>query len=225
MESNVLWHERKWNEMFERLKEFKLIHGNCLVPSNYTEDRRLGTWVQRQRSSFKRELLSSVRQKKLESVGFVWQVLNREYFILEANERRWYYQFQKVAAFKEKHGHTMIPQNIPGGPPLGNWINTQRVAFRRGELRPDRVEVLDHIGFTWSFEEEWEQSWTGKYNDLQVYVELHGSIRNLSKHRSLWVWMHSQRVMNAKGTLDPQRKAMLDRLNVDWKFEGIAGNE
>jgi hypothetical protein len=40
----------RWNVMFQRFKEYKEEHGNCLVTQKYEEDPQLGHWVPTQRS-------------------------------------------------------------------------------------------------------------------------------------------------------------------------------
>ena len=35
----------RWNIMFERLKDYKKMHGDCLVPFKYIDDPKLGSWV------------------------------------------------------------------------------------------------------------------------------------------------------------------------------------
>lgn len=58
-----------WENVFERLCEYKKKHGNCLVPSNYKDDPKLGRWVSMQR--FRQESLPADRKERLESIGFV----------------------------------------------------------------------------------------------------------------------------------------------------------
>lgn len=41
-------HNEQWDAMFERLRGYKARHGNCLVPKRFSEDPKLGTWVETQ---------------------------------------------------------------------------------------------------------------------------------------------------------------------------------
>ena len=64
--------------MFERLKEYKEEHGDCLVPQKYAEDPKLGQWVAAQRAlSTVDEKTKQERRDKLNSIGFVWSVRER----------------------------------------------------------------------------------------------------------------------------------------------------
>jgi len=64
-----------WNARFQQLKEYKAMHGNCLVPKR---DLLLGRWVGRQRSIYKDFLqgkstsLTQERINLLTEIDFVW---------------------------------------------------------------------------------------------------------------------------------------------------------
>jgi Helicase associated domain len=47
-------YDEQWEVMFERLKQYKAVHGDCLVPKRYKDDTKLGTWVDTQRVQYKR---------------------------------------------------------------------------------------------------------------------------------------------------------------------------
>lgn len=63
-----------WEKMFEKLVEYKKVHGNCDVPQHYQKDKRLGKWVNTQRTTFKRGKMLPDRREQLESIGFVWNL-------------------------------------------------------------------------------------------------------------------------------------------------------
>ena len=61
-----------WQRMLERLVEFKKDHGHCNVPQKGGQNKRLGKWVNTQRTHFKRGKLIPDRVRQLDEVGFVW---------------------------------------------------------------------------------------------------------------------------------------------------------
>jgi hypothetical protein len=67
-------HDTRWNELFERLVEYKKKNGSTMVPSKYKQDPELAGWVKRQREKYKAKqiLLSKDKIEKLDSIGFVW---------------------------------------------------------------------------------------------------------------------------------------------------------
>ncbi len=71
------YYKLPWEEVFTMLKEYKDKHGNCNVPSLYKENKQLANWVQTQRTTFKNGTLNEDRIKRLEEIGFVWNILKR----------------------------------------------------------------------------------------------------------------------------------------------------
>jgi hypothetical protein len=72
-------HEAIWMERFRELVEFKENHGTCVVPTGYSRNPKLGTWVHHQRRQYKRFKsgksnchITKERILALESEGFVW---------------------------------------------------------------------------------------------------------------------------------------------------------
>ena len=63
-----------WERLFERLVEFKKIHSHCNVPQKAGENKRLGKWVNSQRTAHFRGKITQARKQKLDSIGFVWNL-------------------------------------------------------------------------------------------------------------------------------------------------------
>jgi hypothetical protein len=45
--------ELNWNERLSELANYRDIHGHCNVPTNYSQNKSLGTWVSNQRIKYK----------------------------------------------------------------------------------------------------------------------------------------------------------------------------
>ena len=64
-----------WIEIYDRLVAFKhRYNGSTLVPSEYTNDLRLGHWVRKQRYKYKTGILLEKRMYLLNATDFVWSV-------------------------------------------------------------------------------------------------------------------------------------------------------
>ncbi|KAL7544184.1 hypothetical protein ACHAWF_007562 [Thalassiosira exigua] len=70
--------ERLWEERMYELREFKKIHGHCMVSMTYAANPQLSAWVATQRKNYNRRRagksspLSMRRIEELEAMGFVW---------------------------------------------------------------------------------------------------------------------------------------------------------
>ena len=129
--------------------------------------------------------------------------------------------------YHKTHGHFKVPidnrnKNNPENP-LGHWVSNQRRCHKAGTLRDDRKALLNNINFVWDAEEEMDQNWRAYLDALKEILAqkrtsaVQTSLFTLSTlGRRVYNWVHKQRLLYLKGTLDPQRKAMLDKLGVDW---------
>jgi superfamily II DNA or RNA helicase len=79
-----------WEDMFNALIEFKSVYGHCNVPQHWRENKRLGKWVNTQRTSCKRGKLPADRLQKLNEIGFAWHLMptNKRLVPLNAGRSR-----------------------------------------------------------------------------------------------------------------------------------------
>mmetsp|Transcript_27279 Transcript_27279/g.42376 ORF Transcript_27279/g.42376 Transcript_27279/m.42376 type:complete len:746 (-) Transcript_27279:281-2518(-) len=70
--------EARWLFMLEELKKYQTEKGDCLVPTKYAANPKLGNWVSNERRHYKLMLdkrptsMTEERKRKLEEVGFSW---------------------------------------------------------------------------------------------------------------------------------------------------------
>ena len=71
-------HEETFLERLRELSEYKEQYGHCLVPTNYRENAKLGTWCHHQRRQYKKWRegqtchITEERIRALDNLGFVW---------------------------------------------------------------------------------------------------------------------------------------------------------
>ena len=66
--------EQDWDEMFSALAEYRRAQGDCKVPDKWRENSKLGGWVSRQRTARRGGYLSEDRIRRLNGIGFHWQL-------------------------------------------------------------------------------------------------------------------------------------------------------
>lgn len=138
-----------------QLVEYKEQHGDCLVPSRYEANLKLGKWVETQRYEYTKlkraEASPNIKpedggQEDSKLPGGKPRVTNAR--LTEERLRRlenigfewkvrnkmkryydkqWQDMFDQLLDFKAKNGHTMVPKRFPDNPRLANWVHTQRV--------------------------------------------------------------------------------------------------
>ena len=130
-------YDDQWDNMFEKLVEYKNTHGDCLVPKRYKENPKLGTWVDTQRVQFKKlhkmllsqgqgdpstqtkpvvvGRLTEDRIQRLQRLGFVWSLRDD-----------WQKHYEELKDFKQEHGHCNVPARYEKNRRLGIWVSAQR---------------------------------------------------------------------------------------------------
>jgi superfamily II DNA or RNA helicase len=192
-----------WDEMFGRLLLFWGTHGHCRVSRAY-KDRKLGKWVQHQRSFATKGILSTVRKQRLDDIGFEW----------DPYETDWAEGFRYLTIYKEREGHCRVPlKHMENGFRLGQWVRTQRI--NADTLSAPRRQQLDELGFVW---DPFETDWAEGFRYLTIYKEREGHCRVALNHMEdgfrLRGWVNKQR--QNKQTLSEARRQQLDELGFVW---------
>jgi hypothetical protein len=128
-----------WRSHYLALIAYREKHGDCRVPQQWAENKRLATWVGTQRTRYKRGVLSDEKIQMLNRIGFDWVV----------GLGTWEDRFQEVCAYKAEHQNCRVPTRWKQNPPLASWVVDQRYDRRKGKLRPDYEQKLTEIGFEW----------------------------------------------------------------------------
>lgn len=146
------FHEKKWNQQLEELRDFKRKYGHCLVPHTFDENPHLARWVKRQRRQYKLLLegdpASTMTQERVE-------ILTREGFIWDSHEVVWMERYNQLVTFMSTHGHCRVPVQSSQFPQLPSWIKCQRrqhkllIKGKPSSLTEERLRLLNNIGFSW----------------------------------------------------------------------------
>lgn len=128
----------------------------------------------------------------------------------------WHLQFQKLCEFKEQYGHCRVKKEYDKT--VYNWVNTQRTLSNRGQLREDRKEKLDSIGFYWDWPDE---QFENGYQHTLKYYESNGNIDIPINYidedgyqTGEWLCRQRQRCKNKK--LSTARIKRLNDLGISW---------
>ena len=172
----------RWNEKFELLKQYKEEFGDCIVPSKYKyKGINLSDWVLRQRREYKdfhnfKYYYGPMTQEKIDklnSIGFIWENYKlSELRKSEKIEKVWKKHFKLLKKYKEEFGDCIVPSKYKyKGVNLGLWVSKQRIAFNKNKLEPEKIYMLNSIGFIWNIN---MYQWNKKFELLKQYKEKFG---------------------------------------------------
>jgi hypothetical protein len=199
--------EDSWHFHFQLLDGFIKKFGHSRVPQEYTfEGFRLGTWVNKQRSSYRDGRLNVTKTELLASIpDWVWNPF----------EEDWERRFSLLLDFLQTEGHINVPNDHQiDEENLDRWIINQRANFNRDRLTPEQIRQLESLpGWKWKLR---QQSWEQYFDSLKQYVEEHGHSRAPQNYTSngirLGTWVNKQRGFYRNGNMSEDRRALLESL-------------
>ena len=120
-----------WFQMYRRLVAYQKKHKSTRVPKGSKEHSKLCKWVTTQRYNCKEKY----RIDLLNEIGFDWNPFRQD----------WFQMYERLVAYKKKHGNTLVPRSFEDDRQLANWVNAQRQSCKES----DRIDLLNAIGFVW----------------------------------------------------------------------------
>ncbi len=195
----------KWNEMYANLLEFKNLYGNCNVPRGWQRNPELSNWVNRQRRQYKTGQLDEEQIKKLEDVGFLWDI----------RQNIWEKRFSELSLFKAKIGHCDVPDKWGENPKLSHWVGVQRRNYSKGKINRERITRLNEIGFVW---EPIDATWSERFSELIKFKELNGHChvpQRFADNPILGRWIARQRASIKRKQLSNERMRLLEEIGFE----------
>jgi len=135
-----------WMTRFYDLITYKVEVGNCDVPSIYSANMKLGSWVNHQRRVHKGKKQGKMcvdKMQLLTDIGFIWDL----------SEAKWQKHFEELKAYKEDFGDCNVRiAGFPKNQELRKWASIQRAVFKGGRKRnmsKCRIHQLESIDFKW----------------------------------------------------------------------------
>lgn len=197
----------QWNNMFKLLCEYNNTYEHCNVPARYQKNIQLGTWVSVQRKRYKSNTLSQNCIDKLESIGFIWDLLVAE----------WEMMFVQLKEYNAVHGNEKgILNKYKNKSDLSVWATRQRKAYKQGKLSEYRIEKLESIGFSWlPFDDNWEDM----IIQLREYFTKYGNCdvpQQYKANQKFANWCTTQRGLYNKNKLSQDRIVSLQVLGFVW---------
>ena len=147
-----------WNENYALVKNYYEHNGNLEIPARfktlngYEYDENgisLGAWLATQRQSYKKAKLSPERINLLKKLGMRLETVNYN---------DWNENYALVQNYYEHNGNLEIPVKFKtlngyeydeNGINLGIWIQNQKQLYKKANLSPERINLLESIGMKW----------------------------------------------------------------------------
>lgn len=141
--------EDLWQKNYDKLEKFVLTTGHAR-PSQRSPaqaEREISLWVINQRRKYRARKLSSMRIVALERLS---------HWSWDPFEEIWQEKYYELKIFLKASYGIMPSQYSPNQveKTLGQWVNKQRISYKKGTLPPERFEALMMLkGWRWSAKE------------------------------------------------------------------------
>ena len=191
-----------WEKMLAELVRYKDVHGDCNVPQKRPDNRKLASWVAKQR--IKRDTLCEDKRSRLDALEFDW----------DPNTTFWVKMLAELVRYKEVHGDCNVPNCWPENPQLIRWVKLQR--HNKDKLTDDRRPLLEALGFEW---DPLASKWENMFAALARYKDAHGDCNvshSWAENKKLASWVANQRTGAKKGNLTDERRQRLEA--IDFRF-------
>jgi len=148
-EIGFIWHTQAdlWEKRFAELLQFKKVYDHCDVPKDWSENPKLGTWVNNQRRNKKKGILSPERICRLDEIGFLWHIV----------DSGWEDNYSELSKYYKIYGHTDVPIKWHENPQLGRWVSHQRSKKRKARLTEIQIRCLESVKFNWNPKDKWDE--------------------------------------------------------------------
>jgi hypothetical protein len=216
-----------WEDRLSELADYCKLHGNCNVPKSYSENAKLGRWVETQRETYSLHLkgraspITLPRIEALKSLGFEWGS--------RGSICPWEERLSELADYHKVHGHCNVPKKYSESAKLYGWVTHQKSQYSlhiKGEtsqITLFRIQALESLGFEWGSR---CTAWEDRLSELTNYRKIHGHCnvsQKYSEKSQLGRWVANQRYQHSlhlKGetsTITLPRIEALDSLGFDWR--------
>jgi hypothetical protein len=242
----------KWMSWYNKLKDFKKKNGHIIVGPTTKNVPGLYNWIHGQR----KEYVKYQRQepnvnmydewiKLMNDLDFDWAPMSKGGNFSDMLKKRsspylentWGNHYKDLCKFQEENGHCYVFRNGEHAT-LAGWVHCQRKQKKlhddgkHSQLTPQRIELLDKIGFDWRPSEsggieklrspERNLEWDQLFEQLKDYKEKNGHCSPKKKVPKIGNWVSSQRrlwVRNQKGeatTLTEERISKLQSIGFEF---------
>jgi len=209
-------YDAHWQQHYQALKLFYQQHGHGQVPGS---NKQLTSWIENQRTAKKNKTLLPDRERQLNELGFIWS-------FKAIKQDNWQKRYKQLAAYKKKHGHCFVPVKYKEDPSLGYWVAAQRKLEALGQLREEKKQKLDRLGFVWSsstqteLQSAYDAQWNLNYERLKIYQQVYGTCQvSVKLNPVLQRWTRWQRILFYEGKLSAERLAKLNEVRFPWNVQ------
>jgi hypothetical protein len=139
--SDLLFQQR-----LSELKDFIDQNGHGSIPTPYDDNPPLGVWAANLRRQF--VIREHAEQESAPYKGFLteerMEILKESGFdFTSLTERQFNMRLLELKEFKERYGHTLVPEKYEENMALGAWVSNMRTLYKKKRLESDAAPAIE----------------------------------------------------------------------------------
>lgn len=128
--------------------------------------------------------------------------------------------YQCFLVYKSENGGKPVEQNciLADGTKLGEWVSTQRRAYKQGKMLPERIRLLNDAGIVW---DAFQYKWDSNFSIARQYYEENGHLNvQRTEDPTLYTWLRSQigAYKGQRGRITPSQIQKLESIGMTWNL-------
>lgn len=134
---NIVWNvdEKQWNDNYNATLLFVKEKNKLPTKKDIYNKIFIGTWLSMQRCFYKKNNLSEDKIKKLNDIGIIWDVSNKN----------WEMNYNLLLLFIEENKRLPLLKEQFKNIRIGRWISTQRTTYYNNKLSKEKFNKLKSI--------------------------------------------------------------------------------
>lgn len=194
--SEILFQQR-----LSELRDFIDENGHGSIPTPYEDNPPLGVWAANLRRQF--VILEHAQEDSTTYEGYLTQerldVLKQSGFdFTSLTERQFKIRLEELKQFKEKYGHTLVPEKHEENIALGAWVSNMRTQYKKQRSKPESTKD------------------DAKIDDDSGLIKKRYS-KNMLEHESLPTKKRRKRQRSKRNSqLDDEKERLLEEVGFVW---------
>ena len=160
--------EDAWQTFFKKI-QLEISLNNNVFPKSFS-DKKISSWITRQRKLFSSNQLAEARIKILNELeGWTWDYQ-------EVKRSSWDKMYESLCEYVREQGHARVrDKSVFRGVKLGTWVAVQRRRYVEGTIFSNQRKMLETLP-RWSWNPI-EDDWWETYQEILHFLEKNGHIR------------------------------------------------
>ena len=208
-----------WDDWYALAENWYVEHGDLNIPKQYKtpEGLKLGRWLVAQRYNYHKGTLLAERKQALDKLHMVWDTF----------DYAWADGYRHAKEYFEAHGNLKMRNDYvcQDGYALGQWLNTNKDAYKKGKITEERFNALNRLGIIWNY---LDYAWEIGYAHAKEFYLANGHLKmsydyvcNDGYKLGSWIGNQRSKVRNAEkngcpSVLSNEQKKRLDDIGMDW---------